>query len=197
MSTETVAALMGAGEYAKPLEDACIRFRIETAVEKAHFLSNCYVESHAFTTVRESLNYTPERLLKVFSRKRLSAADAHRLGRIPGRPANQAELARKLYGGYLGRGLIQLTWEENYRDYSRGMYGDDRIVEHPERLEQLPDSALSAGWYFSERVPKSLAMKLDVRAVRGHINTALLGLKEVDAKFGEALILFSEMLDGQ
>src|SRR5688500_6372937 len=122
MSTETVAHLMGAGEYAKPLEDACIQFRIQTAVEKSHLLANCYVESRGFTKTRESLDYTPERLLKVFSRKRLSTADANRLGRTPGRPANQEELSRKLYGGFLGRGLIQLTWRENYLAYSMAMY---------------------------------------------------------------------------
>jgi putative chitinase len=39
MSTETVAAKMGAGKYAQPLEDACIRFGIVTPLEKAHFLA--------------------------------------------------------------------------------------------------------------------------------------------------------------
>lgn len=196
MSTETVAALMGAGEYAQPLEEACIQFRIETAVEKSHFLANCYIESDGFTTLRESLNYTPERLKKVFSRKRLSAKDADRLGRIPGRPANQAELSRILYGGFLGRGMIQLTWRENYLAYSIAQYGDDRIVRNPEMLERLPDCVVSAGWYFSEHVPKHLAMSRDVGAVRGHINVARLHVKEVGEKFDEAMRLFSEMLDG-
>ncbi len=39
VSTETVAAAMGAGQYAQPLGDACIQFGTVTVLQKAHFLT--------------------------------------------------------------------------------------------------------------------------------------------------------------
>ncbi|EMT5435612.1 hypothetical protein WMR10_001153 [Stenotrophomonas maltophilia] len=39
VSTETVAAAMGAGQYAQPLGDACIQFGTVTVLQKAHFLA--------------------------------------------------------------------------------------------------------------------------------------------------------------
>lgn len=49
VSTESVAAAMGAGKYAQALEEACIRFGIVPAREKAHFLAHMAVESQRFT----------------------------------------------------------------------------------------------------------------------------------------------------
>lgn len=53
VSTETVAAAMGAGKYAQALEEACIRFGIVTALEKAHFLAQVAHESDGFNTATE------------------------------------------------------------------------------------------------------------------------------------------------
>ena len=53
VSTETVAAAMGAGPYAKALEDTCIQFGIETALQKAHFLAQVAHESDGFRTATE------------------------------------------------------------------------------------------------------------------------------------------------
>lgn len=53
VSTETVAAAMGAGKYALALEETCIRFGIVTALEKAHFLAQVAHESDGLATARE------------------------------------------------------------------------------------------------------------------------------------------------
>jgi putative chitinase len=34
--------------------------------------------------------------------------------------------------GFFGRGYSQLTWEGNYKKFSEAIYGDDRLVEHPD-----------------------------------------------------------------
>jgi putative chitinase len=34
--------------------------------------------------------------------------------------------------GFMGRGYSQLTWEGNYRKFSRALYGDDRLVQNPD-----------------------------------------------------------------
>lgn len=55
VSTETVAAAMGAGKYAQALEEVCIRFGIVSALEKSHFLEHMAVESQVFSARRFSL----------------------------------------------------------------------------------------------------------------------------------------------
>lgn len=34
--------------------------------------------------------------------------------------------------GFMGRGYSQLTWEGNYRKFSRALYDDDRLVKNPD-----------------------------------------------------------------
>lgn len=194
MSTELVAARMGAGQYAKPLEDACIRWRMETVNAKCHFLANCYVESDAFTRTQENLNYSVEGLLKTFSRARISEREAKLYGRSAAHPANQRKLAEILYKGFPGRGLIQLTWRDNYEDYSRAAHGDDRVVEDPEILARLPECVVSAGWFFYTHVPRDLQNGVDVAAVRRKINPAGLGIDEAEKQFERAHKLFAELI---
>lgn len=56
------------------------------------------------------------------------------------------------YGGFKGRGLIQLTFESNYKDY--GEFVNDDVTstqENKEKLEGDPHAAKSAGWYWGQR----------------------------------------------
>lgn len=53
MSTETVAAKMGAGKYALPIEQACIRYGIVSPLEKAHLIAQLAHESDGFNTAVE------------------------------------------------------------------------------------------------------------------------------------------------
>lgn len=97
----------------------------------AYILATAWHEAK-LTPVRESLNYTPERLLAVFGTSRISRADANRLGRTASKPADQKAIANLVYGGEWGRknlgnipgtndgwdfrggGLDQLTGRANY-----------------------------------------------------------------------------------
>jgi predicted chitinase len=56
------------------------------------------------------------------------------------------------YGGFAGRGLIQLTWEENYKKYGE-FVGEDLTssLENKTKLEQPPHAARSAGWFWNSR----------------------------------------------
>jgi hypothetical protein len=38
--------------------------------------------------------------------------------------------------GFFGRGYSQLTFEGNYRQFSRALYGDDRLVQNPDLVMQ-------------------------------------------------------------
>ncbi|PKQ60397.1 hypothetical protein BZG01_21025, partial [Labilibaculum manganireducens] len=57
------------------------------------------------------------------------------------------------YNGFPGRGLIQLTYESTYKFYGDFVDGVDSVfisdIAAKEKLEQLPHSYLSAGWFYT------------------------------------------------
>lgn len=169
VSTETVAAAMGAGKYAQPLEDACIRFGITTTLQKAHFLAQVAHESDGFRTATE---YASGKAYE--GRKDLGNTQ-------PGDGVR-----------FKGRGLIQLTGRANYQAYSRALYGDDRCVQRPEMLAELPDAALAAGWYWNWRGLNALADKDDLVAVTRRINGGTNGLEARRKRLAQAKALFSK-----
>ena len=171
MSTETVAARMGAGIYAKPLEDACIRFGIDTTLRKVHFLAQCAHESDNFRTAVE---YASGRAYE-----------------------GRADLGNTQPGDgvrFKGRGLIQLTGRANYAEYSRDIYGDDRCVRDPAMVARLPDAALAAGWFWQKRGLNALADTDSVERVTRRINGGTNGLNDRRAKTLRARELFNELV---
>lgn len=171
MSTETVAARMGAGIYAKPLEDVCIRFGIDTELRKVHFLAQCAHESDNFRTATE---YASGRAYE--GRKDLGNTQ-------PGDGVR-----------FKGRGLIQLTGRANYAEYSHDMYGDDRCVRDPTMVARLPDAALAAGWFWKKKGLNARADKDDVELVTRRINGGTNGINDRRAKTMRARELFHQLV---
>lgn len=189
MSTEKLAFLMGAKEFSKPLEDACIWWGIVNGRDKARFLAQCHVESMGFNRVEENMNYSAKRLMQVFpGRNGLNATIAANVARQGPRA-----VANFVYGGewgrenlgnihpddgwnFRGRGLIQTTGRDNYRETSMGMFGDLRLLDDPDML-LLPEHAASSAAYFwySHR----LNGVENVRDVTRRINPAL---RELDKR---------------
>ncbi len=212
MSTELVAARLGAGQYALPLEQACIRYGIVTAMQKSHFLAQIATESAGFTAVRESLNYSVAGLLATFGRHRISRADAERCGRREGHRADQPAIANLVYGGafglknlgntkpgdgwaFIGRSLKQITGRYNYTKYSMDTYGDLRAVENPEMLETAPDVAFSAGWFWRSRNLNAVADTDDLEAVTRIVNGGLNGLDSRRVWLAKAKFQFLSILE--
>lgn len=135
-------------------------FGISTPVAQAMFIAQVGHESGGFTRTVENLNYTPQGLLSTFG-KRISGYQADMLGRTKAHPANQEAIANLVYQGrlgnklsgdgwkYRGRGLIQITGQENYRTCGDGLKLD--LVSSPQLLEQDSYAMLSAGWYWQSR----------------------------------------------
>lgn len=163
MSTETVAAKMGAGQYAEALERTCIAHGITSALEKAHFLAQVAHESDGFKTATE---YASGRAYE--GRKDLGNTQA-------------GDGVR-----FKGRGLIQVTGRANYTAYSKWKYGDDRVVRSPEMLAQLPDAVDAAAWYWTVARPKIAAMaRVDnlvgvTKAINGGTNGLADRAKQLD-----------------
>lgn len=152
--------------YAPTLLPLMAAHGITTPLRQAHFVAQIAVESNGFTRVRENLNYSQEGLLDTFGRHRISYDDAMAYGRSASRPANPEAIANRVYGGewgkknlgnttrgdgytFIGRGLKQVTGRANYRACSRELFGDDRLLEHPEILEQPEQAARSAVWFWT------------------------------------------------
>lgn len=204
MSTELLAAQMGAGKFALPLEQACIRWGIVSSGDKCRFLAQCHVESQGFTRVEENLRYTTvKRLLAVFgNRNGLNATIATSL--IQQGPM---AIANFVYGGkwgrdnlgnthpgdgwnYRGSGLIQTTGRDNFRMTSVGMYGDNRLLATPDLIRTDEGAAESAAYYWYK---KRLNGITDISVLTGKINTAKRELAERRAQTERAYRLLESM----
>lgn len=214
MSTEIVASRMGAGPHALSIEAACIRFGITTELEKSHFIAQMAFETTSrhgpFTAFRESMDYSPERLMDVFGRHRISEDDARRYGRRPDRPADQRAIANAVYGGEWGRdnlgntepgdgwafrggGGMHLTGRENWTRFSIDTYGDTRMLADPERITRAPDAMMSAGWFWRAKGINAYANSDDVRMVTRKVNGGSNGLNERRALTEQCKRLWSEL----
>lgn len=49
---------------------------------------------------------------------------------------------------YFGRGYIQLSWCYNYRDASQDLYGDDTLVQDPDKVARDENTAWDTAFWF-------------------------------------------------
>lgn len=87
---------------------------------------------------------------------------------------------------YKGRGLIQITGRANYRSASLALFGDERLLERPELLEQPEWAAESAAWFWESKGLNALADALDMNRITRRINGGLNGLADRLALWGKA-----------
>lgn len=171
MSTEWVAAQMGAGKYALPLEHTCIEFGITTALQKAHFLGQVAHESDNFRTAREYASGAAYE-----GRKDLGNTEPGDGRRFP------------------GRGLIQVTGRTNTLACSIARYGDSRLLFAPELLEEPDNAAWCAGWYWKSRNLNRWADEDNIREVTRRINGGYNGLADRIQKTARAKALFAQLV---
>ena len=200
MSTEKLAFMMGAKQFSKPIEDACINRGIVDGRDKARFIAQLHVESNGFNNVAELTGYRPETLLKTFGPTKRNPNGRNGLKTL----AMAKELVRAgpravfnhIYGGkwglenlgniepddgwdFRGRSLIQTTGRENYERTSLGMFGDRRLLENPDLLLIPEHAADAAAWYWMDRRCNGIE---DIREVTAKINP---GLKHLDRRIGQ------------
>jgi len=157
------------------------------------FLSQVIHESAHLERMEENMNYSVDALLTKFGRHRISASDAQRYGRIPGKQnANKEGIANALYGGewgaknlgntqpgdgwkYRGSGPIQVTGRANFTALQRvtGL----PLVDHPELLRRPGREALRVCIAWWERNVPDAFMDNPVR-VRKAVNGGTFGLDE-------------------
>jgi putative chitinase len=187
-------ALQALGIDAKweaPLQAAFDKYEINTPKRQAAFIGQCAHESGNFTKLEENLNYSPERLTKVWPSRFPDLASADKYG------YNPQTLANKVYAGrlgnnqegdgwkYHGRGLIQLTGRENYERCGSSLGVD--LIGNPDWLLDPKYSALSAGWFWNKKGLNELADQQEHGMITKRINGGLLGLDDRLQKTTKAL----------
>jgi putative chitinase len=163
------------------------------ALRVAHFFAQVLHESGGFRIREESLNYTPDALLKIFGAKRISGAVADAIGRKAGRPANEQAIANTIYGGawgkknlgnlvdgdgwrYRGRGPMQITGRSNYGRFG-DLLGIDLIAQPELALDARYIYAIPAA-YWKARGCSAHADADDLRLVTIAINGGTIGLDD-------------------
>ncbi len=57
------------------------------------------------------------------------------------------------YGKYFGRGYIQLTWDYNYKEASKDIYGEEgKYLNNPDLVAKPEDAWKTAVWFWTKRV---------------------------------------------
>lgn len=133
------------------------RYEINTPLRAAHFLAQLCHESGGFRYPEEIWGPTPHQ------------------ERYEGR----TDLGNVLPGdGYRfrGRGYIQLTGRDNYKEYAADVGTD--LVSDPDLVTELPWSLDVAGWFWQKRSINVLADKDDFLAVTKRINGGTNGLDD-------------------
>lgn len=172
--------------HAGALENARLTSSVTTSRRLCHFLGQIFVETAAFTSMVENLNYkTPERLDAVFSAVN-GLEDAKSLIKLGPEAIANRVYAKKLGNGneasgdgwrYRGSGYKQLTGRSNYKDIG-AIVGLD--LENNPELAREPESAAKIAFAFWDaRGCSDLADRGDVEGITAKVNgAAKLGLKE-------------------
>jgi putative chitinase len=87
---------------------------------------------------------------------------------------------------YKGRGPIQITGFDNYQKCSLALYGDERLLDAPELLEQPFDGCMAAGWFWKTKGLNELADQGDFVAITRRINGGINGIKEREMYYKRA-----------
>ncbi|ECI3777981.1 glycoside hydrolase family 19 protein [Salmonella enterica subsp. diarizonae] len=172
---------------------AMSEFGITAPLDRAMFLAQIGHESGGFTRIVENLNYSADGLKATFG-KYFPGDTAQLYGRTADHPANQKAIANIVYAhrmgnieendgwNYRGRGLIQITGHDNYRDCGVGLGAD--LILSPQLLEQDEYAARSAAWFFASK--GCLKRSGDIKAVTKIINGGTNGLDDRKARYEKA-----------
>jgi len=195
MNSEQLTALGIDEKWLEPLQAVFNKYDLSNPQRQASFIGQCQHESNNFKSLEENLHYSANGLMRTWSSRFPSADVAEQFANNP------EKIANKVYAGrmgntedgdgwaYHGRGLIQLTGKDNYRNCGEGIGMD--LISSPELLLQPKGAALSAGWFWNKHGLNALADAADYTTMTKRINGGTLGLDDRVAKINKALQILS------
>ncbi len=175
------------------LDTAMTAHGIDTALRAATFLAHVAVESGELKTMVENMSYSAERLMAVWPKRFPTAEVAAPFARNPERLGNFV-YANRLGNGppasgdgfrYRGRGLLQATGRDHYREAGQALGLD--LLGHPELLEQPVNAATEAAWWWQKQGLNAIADSGDFERSTIVINGGLTGFAERIAHWRTAL----------
>ena len=178
-------------KWAEPLQAVFDKYGMNTPIRQASFIGQCQHESNNFKTLEENLHYSAAGLMRVWPSRFPSADVANQYANNP------EKIANKVYAGrmgnteegdgwaYHGRGLIQLTGRDNYKNCGDAL--GLALITNPELLSMPKGAALSAGWFWNKHGLNELADAKDFETMTKRINGGTLGLDDRIAKINKAL----------
>ena len=129
------------------LKKFAMKHGIADPTELAQFLAQSAHETAGFTKLAEDGDR--EYFFKLYDPK--------------GNPSKAKTLGNTERGDgerFKGRGFLHLTGRDNYTRASHAIYGDDRLVQHPEMVATNPTvAAQTAIWFWNTNLKKKLADK--------------------------------------
>ena len=139
------------------IPETAAKFGIKSNLRLAHFLAQCALESNRFKATVENLNYSGQRLLKVFP-KYFKGVDP------AGYANNSVKIGNRVYANrmgngdeasgdgyrFRGRGYIQLTGRNNYTSFSK-FIGED-CVANPDLVATTYPLASAAFFFNSNNI---------------------------------------------
>lgn len=165
------------------LLEACQEVEINTPKRLAVFLGQIAVECVELTVFEENLNYSAQGLMKTWPKRFPTIEIANQYHRQPEKIANFV-YANRLGNGdsasgdgwkYRGRGPLQLTGKERYKQFGDIMGID--LVADPGKLLDKKTGMRSATLYWKSRNLNEWADKDDFKKVTLLINGGYIGLE--------------------
>jgi putative chitinase len=186
MDADTLARCTGAtsadaARFADPLSAAMALFSIDSPRRQAAFLATVSIESAKLRATEEDLYYKDAgRLARLYPRAFRSGDEA-----MP-YVCNAKALGQLLYKGFHGRGLLQLTWKDNYKRAGEALGRD--YLANPEIVKEPSDASLTAAWYWHDAGCNELADAGNMVAITRKVNgPALVHLADRESQYIRAL----------
>ena len=200
ITQEQLGACIGNNPYLDHWTDALNKilpdYGIDTPQRVAAFIAQAAHESGNFTALHENLNYRAVTLRKVFPKYFPTDELAAQYAQKPERIANRVYANRMGNGPeesgdgfrYCGRGLIQLTGQQNYQNFADSI--ETPLEQVPDFLQTFEGAVQSAYWFWENNNLNQYADTDDILTMTKRINGGTIGLEDRKKHYEHAKHVF-------
>jgi putative chitinase len=184
-------------DLAQVLNDTFQKWNISTPLQQAAFIGQAGHECGKFKILEENLNYSADRLMKIWPKRFPTLESAQPYNRNPRAIANKVYASRmgnrdEASGdGYRfrGSGYLQLTGHDNFFHAGKACGAD--FVMNPDLVRTPQYAAMTAGWFWATHNCNAKADVQDWVGLTKIINGGTLGLDDRIKHTNEALAVLT------